>query len=214
MTKTDEVCYYETLGVEKDATQHDIKQAYRKLVKKHHPDKNEGQRTEIFETIQQAYEVLSDPKAREIYDVHGVSHANDRMGKLMGLMCSLIAELVKAGVQPDKLTLAASIAVEGKLTELSAEKGKVSKGLTKLTEMKNELKAKESLKFDLVGESLATLMRQNNKELMRLDLEIEIHTHLLDFIDRYEKFEMPIQPTNRNGRNYSTVHFPLSFNVG
>lgn len=58
--------YYETLGIKRDATEIDIKNAYRKLAKDHHPDK--GGDTETFQKIQEAYSVLSDPNRKREYD--------------------------------------------------------------------------------------------------------------------------------------------------
>lgn len=58
--------FYEVLGVPKTATAAEIKKAYRKLALKNHPDK--GGDPELFKTITVAYEVLSDPEKREVYD--------------------------------------------------------------------------------------------------------------------------------------------------
>jgi len=58
---------YEILGVNKDASQSDIKKAYRKLVKQHHPDT--GGSEERFKEISVAYETLSDPQKRQEYDL-------------------------------------------------------------------------------------------------------------------------------------------------
>lgn len=58
--------FYSILGVEKTATQDEIKQAYRKLASKHHPDK--GGETAKFQELQGAYETLSDPTKRATYD--------------------------------------------------------------------------------------------------------------------------------------------------
>jgi molecular chaperone DnaJ len=65
--------YYELLGVSKDASADEIKKAYRTLVLKYHPDRNPGDKDseEKFKEITAAYEVLSDPEKRKIYDQYG-----------------------------------------------------------------------------------------------------------------------------------------------
>lgn len=64
--------YYKTLGIQKGATDEDIKKAYRKLALKYHPDKNKAAGAEEkFKEIAEAYEVLSDKKKRDVYDRYG-----------------------------------------------------------------------------------------------------------------------------------------------
>jgi curved DNA-binding protein len=62
--------YYGTLGVPKGANEKDIKHAYRKLARKYHPDLNPGDKSseEKFKELNEAYEVLSDPGKRKLYD--------------------------------------------------------------------------------------------------------------------------------------------------
>ena len=70
--------YYDVLGVGKDATEKDIKLAYRKLARKFHPDvnKTDPKAKEKFIEVQEAYEVLSDPEKRSNYDRYGFNGVN------------------------------------------------------------------------------------------------------------------------------------------
>ena len=65
--------YYEVLGVDRNADDNTIKKAYRKLAKKYHPDTSDGnkQAEEKFKEVKEAYEVLSDPEKRKLYDRFG-----------------------------------------------------------------------------------------------------------------------------------------------
>jgi len=65
--------YYEILGISREATQEEIKRAYRRLALKYHPDRNQGDKEaeEKFKEIVEAYSVLSDPEKRKIYDLYG-----------------------------------------------------------------------------------------------------------------------------------------------
>ena len=65
--------YYQTLGIARDASAKDIKSAFRKAARKHHPDVNPGDKSaeEKFKAINEAYEVLSDPEKRKKYDQFG-----------------------------------------------------------------------------------------------------------------------------------------------
>jgi molecular chaperone DnaJ len=81
MSKRD---YYETLGVAKNASDEDIKKAYRKLAMKHHPDRNQGdgakKSEEQFKEAKEAYEMLSDPQKRAAYDQHGHAGVDPNAG--------------------------------------------------------------------------------------------------------------------------------------
>src|SRR5580698_4178315 len=65
--------YYETLHVAKGASQDEIKKSYRRLARKFHPDVNPGDKAaeERFKQVQEAYDILSDTKKRQVYDQYG-----------------------------------------------------------------------------------------------------------------------------------------------
>ncbi len=74
--------YYQILGVERSASAEEIRKAYRKLARKHHPDLNPGDKAaeERFKKVQEAYDVLSDPKKKQMYDQVGFYSENGMPG--------------------------------------------------------------------------------------------------------------------------------------
>ena len=76
--------YYEILGVAKNATEEDIKKAYRKLAMKYHPDRNQGDGAkaaeEKFKEAKEAYEMLTDAQKRAAYDQYGHAGVDPNMG--------------------------------------------------------------------------------------------------------------------------------------
>src|SRR5215211_7100246 len=70
--------YYKTLGVERNASEDDIRKAYRKLAMQYHPDRNpnDKQAEERFKEINEAYQVLSDSEKRSVYDRLGSDYSN------------------------------------------------------------------------------------------------------------------------------------------
>jgi molecular chaperone DnaJ len=74
--------YYETLGVGREASAEEIRKAYRRLARKHHPDLNPGDKAaeDRFKKVQEAYDVLSEPKKKQMYDQVGFYSENGMPG--------------------------------------------------------------------------------------------------------------------------------------
>ncbi len=79
MSKRD---YYEVLGVSKDASERDIKKAYKRLAMKYHPDRTKGDKAleEKFKEVQEAYEILTDDNKRAAYDQYGHAGVDPNRG--------------------------------------------------------------------------------------------------------------------------------------
>ena len=77
MSETD---YYKILGVDRNASDSEIKKAYRKLAMKYHPDRNKGNKAaeEMFKKVSEAYAVLSDKEKRKNYDTFGAANFSQR----------------------------------------------------------------------------------------------------------------------------------------
>ncbi|CAJ1450276.1 unnamed protein product [Effrenium voratum] len=72
--------YYEVLGLSREASEHEVAKAYRKLAQRHHPDKNPGRKLEAeeeFKRIAEAYDVLHDPEKRKKYDLRSEDDTED-----------------------------------------------------------------------------------------------------------------------------------------
>jgi len=76
-------CYYEVLGVQKSASEDDLKKAFRRLAMKHHPDRNPDNKDceAHFKEAKEAYEVLGDAQKRALYDRHGHAAFEAGMGR-------------------------------------------------------------------------------------------------------------------------------------
>jgi molecular chaperone DnaJ len=78
--------YYEILGLNRDASEEDIKKSYRKMAMKHHPDRNPDSKDseDKFKEAKEAYEILSNAEKRRAYDAYGHAGVNPQMGGMGG----------------------------------------------------------------------------------------------------------------------------------
>ncbi len=89
--------FYDVLGVAKNASQEEIKKAYRKQALKYHPDKNSGDQkaSDTFKKVSEAYEVLSDENKRKIYDQYGEEGVNAQANQRGGAGFSSMEEALR-----------------------------------------------------------------------------------------------------------------------
>ena len=92
--------FYEVLGVGKDASEADLKKAYRKKARELHPDRHPTEREkyhELFQEVQTAYETLSDPRKRDIYDKFGEKGVKRGGGAAGGGMDDILSQFFGGG---------------------------------------------------------------------------------------------------------------------
>jgi molecular chaperone DnaJ len=87
--------YYVVLGLTKDASEADVKRAFRELARKHHPDVNPEDRGEAFREINEAYAVLSDSEARARYDRWGHGDDSSGIGAVVDAAQEMINEILR-----------------------------------------------------------------------------------------------------------------------
>src|SRR5579862_305515 len=75
-------CFYEVLGVAREAPADEVRRAYKQLALKHHPDRNQGdhQAEAAFKEVNEAYQILSDDEKRRLYDQFGHAAFDGSMG--------------------------------------------------------------------------------------------------------------------------------------
>lgn len=187
---------YSILGVKKNATGEIIKKAHRRLIKKHHPDKNGGQPSQEFLDIQKAYEILSTPQTRDMYDEHGFTEADNQYALLAQLASGLINHCINIGTSPGQLINEAEKQLMHSMGKLKDKKESIEDKIDKLRAQKDALKAKKKLKVDMFGQIIIEMMRQKDAEMKKVSSDIKNHESLLDVMAKYEKGDTPMQVVN------------------
>ena len=103
--------YYQVLGIKRGASEEEVQKAYRKLARQYHPDlhPDDASAKTKFQEVQQAYEVLSDPKKREMYDRYGSAYESRGGGwqgppnanmddEQLQVATEFVDELIKLGI--------------------------------------------------------------------------------------------------------------------
>jgi curved DNA-binding protein CbpA len=194
--------HYDTLGLHPACSENDIKLAYRKLAKEHHPDR-EGGDAERMAAINQAYEVLSDPERRAHYDATGLSDlktVDDEARKaLADLLNQVIAESNGRPIDTCRDVIKRTMDAQ------NSERITAQRRIRHLEKLSGKIRCKagENLAQAVIENQLAQLQAQ----IKRMDRQIEIAAAGLTLLDDYEhEPEEADQPTGRG--------VPLFINTG
>lgn len=188
---------YEVLGVSKDASQEEIKKAYRMKASKQHPD--HGGDAESFKMITLAHSVLSDPAKRSYYDQTG--SPRDPKDDVASTIASLVPEaFLQDRIDPIRWMC---IQIDEKRSEIRAMKRKIESTLNKVRakvkkfEDANE-KTKNVAAKSLILQVLKTNIEELERNLVDCEKKIEFGDAAMAFLNELK------YPQDNHGRNYTS----------
>jgi len=195
---------YDILGVETNATQAEIKKAYREMAKKHHPDKR-GDASQ-FNKVNDAHTILSDPIRRKLYDDTGEIDNTPLEVKIMGLLdpifwnCLNLMEhhhddvitLMKQQLFTNKQQM------RNKITQTRATNKQFKK-------ISNNIKVNKG--ENLLSEKLDIQIRMNKEGIASIEKSIDLHIEAEKFMDNYGYESDSGQPLVGRGMatNYASI---------
>lgn len=154
---------YEILGVAKEATEQDIRRAYRRKAQKMHPDK-EGGDPALFRLVQLAYDVLCDPVRRKLYDETGATSQNDDNAKMLQELAQLFFYVIdKTGdVTTDNVIKLTEDFLAAGLEKAGEEMQEVDEKIEKLEEVIKRITAKgtEAALVDMLRAQISDLKKK------------------------------------------------------
>jgi len=184
---------YETLGVERNATQANIKKAFRCAAKKHHPDRAGGDHDKMV-AVQKAYDILGKPPLRKVYDETGRTDGFDcTQQKVNAIIAEMFAHILSetSDIKSVNVTDKAKSKIKQGLRVLDNELIDFRRKITKLEEAKSRMeKAPENnLWACVIDNQMDTVRKQiegheENKKFGEMAL-----THLDDYEYRYDGAE-------------------------
>ena len=137
---------YDILGVAKDATPDQIREAFKKLARQHHPDM--GGNEADFKDVQKAYEVLSDPQKKAQYDLTGdFSKKPDVLSQAKAMIGNIFMRVIESEVRGD-LVAHVRVSINQNITSATADQKKLRKKIRKLTKYKGRVAKKNKTNGD------------------------------------------------------------------
>lgn len=186
---------YDDLGVSKDATEKQIKNAYRKAAQKHHPDRPGGDQ-DIFHKIQKAYDVLGSPDSREHYDKTGKTEKPSTEREAYQRAASLFAFLIDDGSIEINFVNEAKDFIKKEIANIKKEIVKTKHNLKKYERLAGRVKSSSDNIFQSVIDSKIS---ETKLALETLNREIEIDNIVLNLVlEHVDEFNPVIVDTFRS----------------
>lgn len=183
--------HYEALGVPRDATPEQIKQAYRKLAMQHHPDR--GGDAAHFQLVQRAYDVLGDPERRAHYDQTG---SDDQAPTIESEARTVFFRLFAQALQESGncVDIVRSALIQAR-EENKRRQAAAQRTVAKLQKRSGRIKAKEG--ENLLQQLIDQQIRDTNQRLEAFEREDQIAVVALAMVANYtEEIEAPpVRPT-------------------
>ncbi len=179
---------YELLEVDKKATKEEIKLAYKRLVKLYHPDLVSGKEKE-FKVIKEAYNVLSDERRRQTYDITGSTTEITEKVKIdyfKAVFDSLIVDVI---TESEIQTLSDVIGNLNKMTmKLKERKKETDSKIKRLVNFKKKIHKKEKCNPQFFYENFIFKIEELQEDASNLGLEIEMFDELIQEIHKNHEF--------------------------
>lgn len=167
---------YETLGVKRDASPDEIKKAHRRGVRAKHPDR--GGKKEDFHKVQEAYEILSDPERKKLYDETGKtasSSVNIPM-EVSNLICQMVNE---GNVKTMDFVELARQSIEASIVRMAKEIEILQKRADKFEEAAIRMKSKEPVVIEMLKQTAALQM----SSIDALSAKMDLGRQMLEFLE-------------------------------
>jgi len=184
---------YNVLGVETDASQEDIKRAYRRASMQHHPDKGGDERE--FAKIALAYNILSDPGSRERYDFNGLFKGQEEQDMVKHMAINRMMHLMNNVVESNRKTGADLLTLNIIEMVIDVAKNVYTECQNQIAEIQNAI---ENIKmmgkkcvFKGEGENIFELVIEEQlkgmeRQIEQQRVELDIARQIVDFLKDYD----------------------------
>ena len=189
---------YDTLGVDEDASEKEIKDAYRKESKKHHPDA--GGDEEKFKKAADAYAILSNPEKRKQYDETGSTDGSDPLAGIMGEMSQLFFKVISENKKDIQYTNIIDIMLKVLSNAISLaknDKTQKDKEIAKTKTLLGRVKRKNDDSENFFEGIIKGRIQQLQHDKLLINNQIKRFEFMIDFIDVYECSVMERPETRR-----------------